>query len=71
MKQGKGPDSRQIIWSEVAGEHVMAPEQLGGRQWEWQDDRVASSAPCSLILKPEQTGFRLWRGGYISSLFLI
>jgi hypothetical protein len=45
MKQGKGSDSSQIIWSKVAGEHVMAPEQLGGRQWEWQDDRVASSTP--------------------------
>jgi hypothetical protein len=42
----------------------MAPEQLEGRQWEWQDDRAASSAPCSLTLKPEQTGFRLGRGGY-------
>ena len=33
-------------WSKVAGEHMMAPEQLGGRQqqWEWQDDRAASSA---------------------------
>jgi hypothetical protein len=45
---------------------VIAPEQLGGRQqqWEWQDDRAASSAPGSLTLKPEQTGFRLGRGGY-------
>jgi hypothetical protein len=42
----------------------MALEQLGGRQWEWQDDRAASSAPCSLTPKPEQTGFRLGRGGY-------
>jgi hypothetical protein len=42
----------------------MALEQLEGRQWEWQDDGAASSAPSSLILKPEQTGFRLGRGGY-------
>jgi hypothetical protein len=35
---------------------VIGPEQLAGRQqqWEWQDDRAASSAPCSLTLKPEQ-----------------
>ena len=45
----------------------MSPEQLVGRQrqWKWQYDRAASSAPmCSLALKPEQTGFRLGRGGY-------
>ena len=37
MKQG----------SKVAGDHVIATGQLGGRQrqWEWQDDRAASSAP--------------------------
>jgi hypothetical protein len=48
---------------------VIGPEQLVGsqqRQWEWQGDRAASSAPCFLTLKPEQTGFRLGRGGYNS-----
>ena len=67
MKQGKGPPiPAKSSWSKVAGEHVIALEQLVGRQrqWEWQDDRGASSAPCSLTLKPEQTCFRLGRGGY-------
>ena len=33
-------------WSKVAGEHVMGPEMLVGKQqqWEWQGYRAASSA---------------------------
>ena len=47
MKQGKGPNSAKSSWSKVPGEHVIGLVQLVGRQWqwEWQDDRAASSAP--------------------------
>jgi hypothetical protein len=42
---------------------VLAPEQLGGRQqqWEWQNDRAAGPPHALFLLtvKPEQPGFRL------------
>jgi hypothetical protein len=46
-RRGRGPIPTKSSWCKVADEHVIAPEQLGGRQWqwEWQDDRVASSVP--------------------------
>ena len=33
----------------------LAPEQLGGRQqqWEWQNDRATGSTPCSLLANSE------------------
>jgi hypothetical protein len=44
-RRGRGPIPTKSSWSKVAGEHVIAPEQLVGRQqqWEWQEDRAASS----------------------------
>ena len=47
MKEGEGANSRQIILgSSCRVTTCMAPEQVVGRhrQWEWQDDRAASSA---------------------------
>ena len=45
--RGREPNLAKSSWSKVAGTHVIGPEQLVARQrqWEWQDDRVASSAP--------------------------
>jgi hypothetical protein len=49
----------------------LAPEQPGGRQqqWEWQNDRAAGPphAFFLLIVKPEQTGFRLGVWGRLQS----
>ena len=47
MKEGKGPDSHQIILeSSCRVTTCMAPEQQGGRlqQWAWLTDRAAGSS---------------------------
>ena len=64
--RGRGPDSRQIILESSSRVTTrMAPEQQSGRfqLWAWQNDWAASSTPMQTV-KPEQTGFRLGRGGY-------
>ena len=48
---------------------MIAPEQLGGRQqqWEWQNDRAVGPPHALFLLtvKPEQPGFRL--GGEVTN----
>ena len=58
--RGRGPIPAKSSWSKDASEHVMAPEQLGGGHWEWQDNRAASSA---LILSNTETWANRFQAG--------
>lgn len=56
--RGRGPFPPNHPGVKLQVTTCLTLEQQGGRQWqwEWQNERAASSTPCS-----EQTGFRLGR----------